>query len=517
MPGGKLELSVSTLLWMLIVAFIAMMVVRRVRLPYTIALVIAGLVLGAAHLLETFHLSYELVFTLFLPALLFDAAIRLPVEMLKRNWVPVALLAVPGVILSTFIVGYGVHVWGGVSLMLAFLFGALISATDPISVLAIFKSMGVDRRLAIIVEGESLFNDGTSAVLYRSILAALLAGTFAAPSVIGSGFLRAIAGGVIIGGGVGWGISLIMARLDDHLAEITLTTIAAYGASLLAESFGTSGVISVISSGVVLGYYRGEVVMSATTRAAVYSFWEYIAFVINSILFILIGIDVTFAHVAQNMVPMGVAIGVVILARAFVVYFSGAILSRSLRPIPLKWLHVINFGGFRGALAIALALGIPRDVPGRDVVLAMTYAVVLWTLLPQGLSMGWVFRRLGLAGREAAGEEYGKLVSRLLADRAGLAELHKLREQGIVSQRVYTQISEKTQTRMNETEAKLDRLQDEYGQMASEQMKRAKLRMLAAQQNAVRDAADVGIASESAARELIDEFYQQYEEGGGGS
>lgn len=510
--GNTIQLDVTTVLWLLIVAFGAMMVVRRTRLPYTMALVLSGLAVGATHLLEVFHLSYELVFAVFLPPLLFDAAIRLPVELLKRNWKPVALLAAPGVIASTVLVGYAVHYWVGISLLTAFAFGALISATDPVSVLALFRSMKTDKRLSILVEGESLFNDGTAAVLYASLVTAIALGLTPSAGAISLGFARAIVGGAIVGGGVGWGISLIMARLDDHLVEITLTTIAAYGASLLAEAFGSSGVISVISSGIVLGYYRSEAAMSATTRAAVYSFWEYVAFVINSILFLLIGIDVTITRMAHNLIPMGIAVGTVIVVRAIVVYSTGAAVSRSMSRIPAKWQHVLNWGGLRGALAIALALGLPRDVPGRDVVLAMTYGVVLWTLLAQGLTMSWLLRKLGLAGREEAGEEYGRIATQLLANRASLAEIDQLRRERLVSPRVLSDLEAELRTETEKLEEELEDVQDRSGDVLQEQKREACLRLQAAQHNAIRESFESGLVSSATARELETENARRYGE-----
>lgn len=514
MQGSVVRFDVGTVIWLLIISFVAMLVARRARLPYTVTLVIAGLLVGVLHVLEAFHLSYGLVFAVFLPPLLFDAAIRLPVELLKRNWKPVFVLAVPGVVLSTLLVGYATHYWVGLSIPLALLFGSLISATDPISVIALFRSMKVDRRLSIIMEGESLFNDGTAAVLYASLIAAVTAGLAIDARAIGIDFMRSIVGGVILGAGIGYGISLIMSRINDHLIEITLTTVAAYGPSLFAEVLGTSGVIAVISSGVVLGYYRGEAVMSATTQAAVYSFWEYVSFAINSILFLLIGIDVTATRMTPNIIPMIVAIIAVGVTRALVVYLTGALfaLSKPLNRIPLSWQHVLNWGGLRGALAIALALGIPRSVDGRDTLLAMTYAVVLWTLLPQGLSIGWLLSKLGLAAGRVISDEYESLITNLAANRAGLAELDKLRDNNMISQRVYSEMAERLRTRMAEMEKRIDQLEEQSSDLLDEQRHRARMRILAAEQNAIRQAADLGLASEDTARDLISKKYEHYAE-----
>lgn len=511
MSDGIIQLDVRAVLWLLVVAFAAMMVVRRIKIPYTIVLVVAGFIIGSTHLVEVFHLSRELVFMVFLPPLLFDAAIRLPVDLLKQSWKSVAILTVPGVIVSTIIVGYITRQWGGLDVLpLAFLFGALISATDPISVLALFKSMGVDKRLAILVEGESLFNDGTAAVLFASFLTAITASRTPGLSDMSLDFARAMVGGVLIGGGIGWVISLIMVRIDDHLVEITLTTIAAYGASLVAEEFGASGVISVICSGIVLGYYRSEAVMSASTQAAVYSFWEYIAFAINSLLFILIGIDVTVKGIAANIVPVLVAIGAVTVARTVVVYSTGALLCRTSSRTPLSWLHVLNWGGLRGALAVALALGIPRDLPARDQILAMTYGVVIWTLLPQGLTIGWLLKKLGLAGRGEAEEEYGRVVAEMMANRAGLEELDRLRTQIVLPENVHDDLIKKLLEENTDLETQRRELHEKYGSMLHEQLRKAKLRVLAARANAYRQADEMGLVSGSTVRWLSEKDLEDY-------
>jgi CPA1 family monovalent cation:H+ antiporter len=377
-------------------------------------------------------------------------------------------------------------------------------------VLALFKSLKVHTRLSIIVEGESLFNDGIAAVLYTALLAALVVNRTAGAGEIGLGFGRAIVGGVLIGGGIGWGISIIMSHINDHLIEITLTTIAAYGASLMADTLGTSGVISVISSGIVLGYYRGEASMSATTRAAVYSFWEYIAFAINSLLFLLIGIDVTIPSMTRNITPMFIAIAVVLFARMAVVYLTGAMLSPTASAISLKWQNVLVWGGLRGALAIALALGLPRDLPGRDVVLAMTYGVVLWTILPQGLSMGWFLKKLGLAGAREVSDDYGRIVTQLLADRAALKEIENMGEEHTISRRIYAEITTDLRMEIASLEQQLEDMQEGMAEMTAEQRREAYRRLIAAQQNAMRHAWETGIASDDTISELIARLYERY-------
>ncbi|MDD2694489.1 MAG: sodium:proton antiporter, partial [Anaerolineales bacterium] len=304
---------------MLLVAVLVGILAQRLRVPYTVGLVLIGLALALGVHLEL-DFPPNLILALLVPPLIFEAAFHLNLNNLRHDLVTILALAVPGVILTTLIVG-GVVSWGtGLSLPIALVFGALVSATDPVSVVALFRKMGVPQRLQVLLEGESLFNDGTAIVVTHLVLALALS---AAPSFnLASSlmdFLRIAGGGLIIGLVLGTLVSQMISRIDDYLIETTLTSLLAYGAYLIAEMLGVSGVLAVVAAGLVNGNI-GPRGMSPTTRIVVYNFWEYAAFLSNSFIFLLIGLKIRLPLLFENWRLILWAIGAVLLARLFSVY-----------------------------------------------------------------------------------------------------------------------------------------------------------------------------------------------------
>jgi CPA1 family monovalent cation:H+ antiporter len=282
--------GIEFLVWLLIVAAIIAMLAKRLRIPYTVSLVLGGLLLGVIQLpilspLQPGHrpdwLTPDVILILFLPALVFEGSVKLDVRELLRNSVPLLLLANAGVLLAALVTGYLGHWLIGLPVLIALLFGCIISATDPISVLAIFKDLRVDKRLSLIMEGESLLNDGTAVVLFGILFGAIVAEKLTVPKGIEQYFL-AVAGGAVLGSALGYLASRISGTVDDPQIEITLTTILAYGSYLLAFHLHLSGVIATASAGLMLGNFGAKRGMSAGTRTAMQSFWEYISFVMNS-------------------------------------------------------------------------------------------------------------------------------------------------------------------------------------------------------------------------------------------
>ena len=402
--------GIEFLVWLLIVAAIIAMLAKRLRIPYTVSLVLGGLLLGVIHLpilspLQPGHrpdwLTPDVILILFLPALVFEGSVKLDVRELLRNSVPLLLLANVGVLLAALVTGYLVHWLIGLPVLIALLFGCIISATDPISVLAIFKDLRVDKRLSLIMEGESLLNDGTAVVLFGILFGAIVAEKLTVPKGIEQYFL-AVAGGVVLGSTLGYLASRITGTLDDPQIEITLTTILAYGSYLLAFHLHLSGVIATASAGLMVGNFGAKRGMSAGTRTAMQSFWEYISFVMNSLVFLLIGLEIHVRELLQNWASVVLAIGAVFLGRAFSIYLLVPLSNRFAEKIPLRWQHVAVWGGLRGALALALALSLTTAFPYREQILNLTFGVVIFSILVQGLTIKPLVRILKLANGDDA-------------------------------------------------------------------------------------------------------------------
>ena len=390
-------IHIDTLLALLLAASATAVVTKWIRVPYAVALVIAGLIIGLSKVMPPVSMTPDLVLLIFLPALLFEASWNLDVKTLRRDWLSISVLATIGVVVCMVAVAVILHFTVHMNFMTALLFGAMISATDPVSVIALFRQMGIDKRLTMILEGESLFNDGTAVVLFKIVLAIIVSGSsFSAVNTVGA-FALVMLGGALVGGGLGFIASKITSAFDDHLLEITLTMITAYGAYLVADKLHVSAVIAVVAAGIVVGNYGSRTGMSTTTRFAVNSFWEYAAFLGNSLLFLLIGLQIQIPLLLRYSGIIALAVLAVFVARGLVVYGICPFVSTTRLPIPYKWRHLMFWGGLRGALVMALALSLPLDFPQRQEIINMTFGVVLFTLLVPGLTMEPLIKLLGMS------------------------------------------------------------------------------------------------------------------------
>ena len=482
--------------------------VRRFRAPYTVALVVVGLVLGTLHVVDAPHLTKELLFAIILPGLLFEAAFNLDMKVFWSNRRAIAGLAVPGVIAAialTAAIVTPVLSWLGhdptFDWRYGLVFGALIAATDPIAVVALFRQLNVGHRLTTLVEGESLLNDGTSVVFFTLILA-FVNGSATTPSSLLLEFVTIVGGGAVIGLLVAWVVTQVSKRIDEPLIEITLTVIAAYGSFAVAEQFHFSGVIATVAAGMFCGSVGWHSAMSPSTQLAVDSFWDYVAFALNSVVFLLIGFEVHPSTLLGSANLIGVAYLGALVARFGVVAMTVAILRPTSERMPAKWMAILTWGGLRGALSMVLALALPIDFPHRDQLITMTFSVVLLSLVSQGTTMSWVMRRLGMVQEQTGHAVLDHLRHELRLVDAEVAELAQMRREHVAHPDVLGALGNAIERRRQRAQERLSALHLASGALRRDEGVRAVRRLLILERNTLGKAVSDGDVRSSVAHAL---------------
>jgi Na+:H+ antiporter len=501
----------TLIIGLLLIVSIVAIGVRRLRIPYTVALVVVGLLITFQSSLK-FELTPELILALFVPPLVFEAAFHLNFQELRRNLPAILLLAVPGVILTAIIIG-GLLVFGiKLSLPIALVFGALIAATDPVSVVALFRTLGVPKRLSVLIEGESLFNDGTAIVLFNLMLVIALTGKF---NIIDSvvGFFRISIGGIIVGLVLGWLISLLISRVDNYLIETTLTTVLAFGSYLIAERIGVSGVLAVVAAGLVNGNI-GPQGMSPTSRIVIFNFWEVIAFLANSLIFLLIGLQVNITALLASWQSILWAILAVFIARLIVVYGLSWLVKHVSEPIPLSWQHILSWGDLRGAITLALVLSLPVSLGAeRDLLQVMAFGVVLFTLLVQSTTMAPLIRWLKIITRTEAQVEYELQHARLTALRSADSRLDRLHNDGLLSSHTSEKLKRFITGQASSLAEKVRGLLLADPVLEAEELDTGWREMLRAQRSSLFDLRQDGVISDEVFEQLSAEVDAQLSEG----
>ena len=496
---------------LLIVSLVAI-AVRRLRVPYTVALVVVGLLITFQQPVQI-DLTPELILALFVPPLVFEAAFHIEFQRLRENLIPILVLAIPGALLTTVIVGVIVAVGADLSLTTALVFGALISATDPVAVVALFRALGAPESLTVLIEGESLFNDGTAIVVFNMMLAAagvaaVTGGNTPASFDLGRAvinFIVVVVGGLGVGGLLGWLVARLIAQLDDYLIETTLTTVLAFGAYLIAERLHFSGVLAVVAAGLVNGNL-GPRGMSPTTRIVLFNFWEYLAFIANSLVFLLIGLDVNIPQITANIIPIGVAVLAVVMTRALIVYGLTWLINRRTPTVSRPYQHVLFWGGLRGAICLALALSLPSTFADRELVRVMAFGVVLFTLLGQGTTMQFLLNRLGLTRRAEEKLEFERRHGRLMATRAARERIEQWYREGTISELTWKQLAPELDQQVQTQLKTQHELLHQHPTLQAEELADAKREGLRAQRAALATLLRDGVISERTYEELLTEI-----------
>ncbi|MDC3416023.1 cation:proton antiporter [Aquibacillus salsiterrae] len=380
---------------------------KHLKQPYTIALVLVGLVLGivdvpfslvneAAAFATQSEVFQAIIISLFLPILLGDATLKLPFHHLYAYRNEVAGIALVGTFLSFLVIGFATYYILDLPISVAFTFAALMSATDPISVISIFKSLGVSQKLSTVMEGESLFNDGIAVVLFQISSVYLLTYLELGWEGFGNGlfmFLKFSIGGALLGVLLGFIFSQIVRLYDDYPFEIAISALLFFGSYFIAERIGVSGVIAVVAGGFVFGDYGGKIGMSEQTRTNINTFWDVITLIANSLIFLLIGLEIRNISFEGNWHLIALAIFIVLIGRIVALFIS----TLHTKQLNQKERILLNWGGLKGSLSIALALSLPIEFEGRDTVLILTFSVVLFSLIFQGLTIKPLIKQLNLS------------------------------------------------------------------------------------------------------------------------
>jgi CPA1 family monovalent cation:H+ antiporter len=505
------------------IAFIALFTVatavaiaaRWLKIPYSVALVLAGLALGTIKAFDPPHLTKELLYAVFLPGLIFEAAFHLEFKKFWQNKLTINALAVPGVVVALLLTALlltpaiqALHLTEGFSLPYGLIFGALIVTTDPIAVVSLFKSLGAPKRLGVLVEGESLLNDGTGVVLFTLILGIVVSGSFSVGLAI-LDFIRVVGMGLLVGALFGYVISKVIQQIDDPMLEITLTTIAAYGSFVAAEYFHFSGVIATVVAGMLAGNYGARTGMSATTRIAVETFWEYIAFALNSIVFLLIGFEVEIKALVDSWHFILIAYAATIIGRAFVVYLATFFLQKTKEKIPWSWSTVMVWGGLRGGLSMVLALGLPTGFPFRDLIITMIFGVVILSILVQGLTMPLLLKKLKLVHANEERHQYEVYRGKARTISAALREIEKMSQQKFTHPEILQGLKSEYESRLKQVESDLSSLHLSQKELREEEKELAVRHLLTLEKSQViKDVRD-GILEQEVAEHLLQELNEK--------
>ncbi|WP_013320686.1 cation:proton antiporter [Gloeothece verrucosa] len=491
---------VSVLVILLLVATGIALASQWLRIPYVSGLVLAGLAI-AELLPDEIGLDDALILNVFLPILIFEAAINTDISRLRTTIKPVAILAGPGVMLSSGITAI-VLKWGlGLHWTPALLLGVILAITDTVSVIAVFKEIPVPSKLTTIVEGESLFNDGVALVLFTLILKFHASGSITVVEGLQE-FIVVIVGGTLVGLALGYLSIGLIVRSDEPLRNILLTGAVALGAFQIGHSLEVSGVVAIVVAGLIIGTVGLSSNISASTRLTLLSFWECASFGVNSLIFLLIGLEINLTTLWNTLPAVMLAIVAYQLGRLLCVYPLLALINRFDRPIPLRWQHVLFLGNIKGSLSMALALSIPSSIEAREEVIAIVFGAVLLSLVGQGISLPWLVKQLNLSKVSFPEQQIEDWQAQLITAKAAQDELDSLLKTGILPKSIFEEMRAAYQVRVAAAEKALREFYNRRNNdLKSEKQQQTKLesirrRLLLAEKNALNEARRKGILSD---------------------
>ncbi len=505
----------SVILILFVIASVVAVITRYINLPYTIALVAVGLALGTLHLLHPPSLTQELLYTVFLPPLIFEAAIHLRASELWRDGLPIATLVIPGVVASTLLtaavmVPVSIHFAqiDAITWPVAILFGAAVAATDPVAVVSIFNKLGAPRRLRLLIESESLLNDGTSIVVFILAMQYIL-GHWGTPQDAAVDFFRIVGFGILVGTIVGLATAAVMLHVDDAMIAITLTTIAAYGSFLVADNLGVSGVMSTVAAGLITGGKGLSKTLFPSIRLATETFWEYIAFAMNSLIFLLMGFAVNLTMLWELFPIILIAYGSVLAARVFVVTGTWVIFYPTRHKFPFSWTAVMTWGGLRGALSMVLALSIPDSFALKELIVTLVFGVVLISIFIQGLSMSPLMKMLGILSPVSQLKSYELLKTEITLYQDTVDTMEKLHKRHYLSTQSLEALRKEYQDKIDTLSEELDKTEADKETLVKEEVLKTKRRMIMEETKALLEMYQSGTISLEVYKTIKNEFDTQ--------
>ncbi len=510
---GDVAGLVTILIILLLVATGVALLTQRLRTPYVTGLVLAGLAITEL-LPRRIGLDPSLILNLFLPILIFEAAINTDISRLRSTFKPIALLAGPGAVFSSAIIAALLKLGLGLDWIPALLVGVILANNDTVSMIAVFKEIHIPSRLSTIVEGETLFNDAAALVSFNLILTVYSTGSLTVLQGIQQLIFVAL-GGSLLGLILGYLSIPVFTRLNDPLSSLLLTVAVALGTFQVGQFLGVSGAVAVVIAGLIFGNFGLSRSTSASDRITLLSFWEYAGFSVNTFIFLLIGLEIDLVTLWRTLPAVLFAVLAYQVARVLSVYLLLAGVRWFDRPIPLRWQHVLFLGNIKGSLSMALALSIPLTLVGRGGLIALVYGSVLISLVGQGLSLPWLVKRLKLSHISETRQQIEELQLQLIASKAAQDELDSLLKTGVLPKAVYEEMRASYQARVATSERIL---RDLYNQRSMKlrsldgnlnQLDVIRRRLLLAEKGAVNDALRKRILSEDRVQAYIKNLNEQ--------
>ena len=518
MASGLEQQLIDLLTVFLIAGGVGAVLAKVGRIPYTIALLIAGFGASIVGLEIDITLTHDIILLVVLPPLLFEGAATTDIDEFRSNFPVMLTLATVGLAASIVVVGLVATELLGYTLLIGLLFGTIVLPTDPVSVLALFKQVGAPDRLAVLVEGESLLNDGISVVIFSALLALVEAGdsaadlaTIAGVGELAGGIVVSAGGGAVVGLAAGYFVYRLMANLDEHMTEIVLTVVLAYGAFLVAEHYlHVSGVIATVAAGLLIGNRGREYAMSPQTKTAVFNTWETAAYVVNTFIFLLLGVKTPIRQIIAEAELLLPAIVLVLAARAVAVYPLTEVANRlSDANVPRNYQHVLVWGGLHGSIPIALVLGLPESVGPRQQLRVLVFGIAAFSLVVQGLSMKRFLRAVGVQTSGKERELYDLLLTRAKAVDEALNEAERLHAQNLIRTDVYERFKREYGREKRELEHVIRSLLEREPSLLKQELLQSERRILQAEESAITEAELSGQLSTDLAEDLIAEVREK--------